>query len=69
MGKHQVQEVTETEGKGLRELMGDLKVAVDNLDRLITSSPGRHCFDDPRIQEQDRLNSGPEPEGDATGTP
>ena len=47
------------------ELLGQLKAALDEHDRLIRPA----TFDDPRIAEQDPLNSVVEPEGDATGDP
>ena len=53
------------EEMSLPELMQTLKALVDNHDRLMRPP----CFDDPRIAEQDRLNSLPESEDDATGTP
>jgi hypothetical protein len=58
MSKPELQTPTQDEGKGLRQLMGELKAALDEHDRL--TQPRN--FDDPRIAEQDRLNSLPEEE-------
>lgn len=65
MAKPEIQQITETEGKGLRQLLAEMKVALDEHDRLMRFG----LFDDPRIAEQDRVNSLPEPAGDATGKP
>lgn len=64
MSKPELQTPTQDEGKGLRQLMGELKAALDKQDRLMGEElTGElranltQCFDDPRIAEQDRLNS------------
>jgi len=80
MSKPELQTPTQDEGKGLRQLMGELKAALDEHNRLmnmkldhdslvrapkflaylVSLSRISPCFDDPRIAEQDRLNSLPE---------
>jgi hypothetical protein len=69
---------TESEVKGLRQLLAELKAALDEHDRLWAERDAHwipRCFDDTR---QDRivdcqcpacLNPMPESEGDATGEP
>lgn len=71
MGKLKIQDqvlVAEFEAgamKSLLEVLRDLKAALDEQDRLMRP----RTFDDPRIAEQDRINSLPEAEGDATREP
>lgn len=65
-GNPEIQQITPTEGKGLRQLMGELAAALDESDRLM------------RAYERDREDAAVgrrnekyilEAEGDATGEP